>query len=201
MPNIITILTLLPVLKVLKEELQPVLKEQTSTVLAMAAIWGANIGGMGSMVGSPANVLLIGFLEIYQIAGREQINFLNWFAWGVPLATLFLVFAWGILRIFMIPKISHTDHEISIHIKAYEWKPEQTHVLFIFLGFIFFWVLESIIESLTPNQYGAWKTVLSLVYFSVFIAQTFIFKQKAEAQSGLGEAPKFPSRLAVRHAS
>ena len=45
------------------------------------------------------------------------------------------------------------------------------------------------------------KKKVSILGISGIENKTFIFKQKAEAQSGIGEAPKFPSRLAVRHAS
>ena len=41
MPNVITVLTLLPALKILNEKLQPVLKEYTATVLALAAPTGS----------------------------------------------------------------------------------------------------------------------------------------------------------------
>ena len=56
-----------------------------AVVLGLA--YAATIGGVGSAIGTPANLLAIDFLG--SVTGRE-INFIDWFAFGLPMVVLFL---------------------------------------------------------------------------------------------------------------
>lgn len=59
--------------------------------LMLAIAFGANIGGMGTLIGTPPNALLAGFLEdSYGI----EIGFVQWMAVGVPFAALLLALSW-----------------------------------------------------------------------------------------------------------
>lgn len=98
-PNLISVLTLLPALKMLIERLAPppelkAERRRTVTYLTCSLIWGANIGGNSSLTGSPANLLLLLFLEIFQVPGREKVGFLVWYLWGIPLVAAFGFLAW-----------------------------------------------------------------------------------------------------------
>ena len=57
-PNAITVLTLLPLLELLRRsyEKSNVSSRKMATMLALATIYGANIGGMGSVTATPAPV-------------------------------------------------------------------------------------------------------------------------------------------------
>jgi solute carrier family 13 (sodium-dependent dicarboxylate transporter), member 2/3/5 len=69
------------------------------TVLAMALIYGANLGGVGSLLGSPANLYLLVNLSIFDIAGRESLHFVSWLLFGLPMATTLVFLGWGMLRL------------------------------------------------------------------------------------------------------
>lgn len=106
-PNMIAVLTLLPALKLLIGQLTPPdasrrQRRKIATFLACSVIWGANIGGNLSLTGSPANLLLLGFLALFRVPHRESINFLSWFGWGIPMVIVFDLAAWllaiGIFR-------------------------------------------------------------------------------------------------------
>lgn len=56
-----------------------------AVVLGLA--YAATIGGVGSAIGTPANLLAIRFVD--ELTGR-QISFVEWFAFGLPLVVLFL---------------------------------------------------------------------------------------------------------------
>ena len=104
-PNMISVLTLLPALKLLIERLTPLdaprsQRRKVATYLTCSLIWGANIGGSSSLTGSPANLLLIFFLELQEMPGRSGIGFLTWLFWGVPLVLVFNILAWAVGRIF-----------------------------------------------------------------------------------------------------
>jgi sodium-dependent dicarboxylate transporter 2/3/5 len=98
-PNFITALALLPVLENLQKHFEqqfaPHLVRRLTTAMVLAAIYGCNIGGMGSLIGSPANALMLGALELYQAPGREKVNFLSWFGWSLPLTAILIGCAWA----------------------------------------------------------------------------------------------------------
>lgn len=98
-PNMLTVLVLLPAMERLREQngLPGSGMEKLMTPLALALIYGANIGGMGSLVGSPANALMLGALELYRVPAREAVEFISWLIWGIPLVMAMLLAAWGVL--------------------------------------------------------------------------------------------------------
>ncbi|HSR66795.1 MAG TPA: SLC13 family permease [Acidobacteriota bacterium] len=98
-PNVITTLTLLPALLLLIQHLTPqeagaVEQKQLTTYLACSLIWGSNIGGNASVIGSPANLVLLFFLEVFQVPGGDQVGFLTWLTWGLPLVLALDLAAW-----------------------------------------------------------------------------------------------------------
>lgn len=67
-----------------------------ATALALAVAYGANVGGLGTLIGTPPNALLAGFMaETYDL----EIGFAQWLAFGLPLVAIglplvFAVLAW-----------------------------------------------------------------------------------------------------------
>ncbi|MDZ7359310.1 MAG: SLC13 family permease [candidate division KSB1 bacterium] len=107
-PNFITALALLPILENLRKHFEqqyaPQLARRLTTAMVLAAIYGCNLGGMGSLIGSPANALMLGALELYQAPGREKINFLSWFGWSLPLTAILIGCAWVQLVYVILPR-------------------------------------------------------------------------------------------------
>ncbi len=68
--------------------------EETGTALMLAIAFGASIGGLGTLVGTPPNALTAGFLEeAYGI----RIGFARWMAIGLPMVAVTLPLTWLIL--------------------------------------------------------------------------------------------------------
>ena len=68
--------------------------------LMLGIAYAASIGGVGTLIGTPPNVLLAGILEdSYGI----ELSFLGWMAFGVPFVALFLPLAWLWLTRFAYP--------------------------------------------------------------------------------------------------
>jgi sodium-dependent dicarboxylate transporter 2/3/5 len=62
--------------------------------LLIGVAWSASIGGMGTPVGTPTNLIVIGYLE------REfgiEVSFVQWMALGIPTVLLLIPAAWLIL--------------------------------------------------------------------------------------------------------
>jgi sodium-dependent dicarboxylate transporter 2/3/5 len=101
-PNVITVLTLLPVIKILCKIFEDALPHKyraIETVFPLAIIYGANIGGMGSITGTPANGILVLYATLYAVPGREWLSFEFWLLWGVPLVIMFILAAWAVLSV------------------------------------------------------------------------------------------------------
>ena len=68
--------------------------------LLLGLAYGANIGGLGTLIGTPPNALLAGFMaETYDVT----IGFLEWMFVGVPLVLVSLPLAWLLLARVLHP--------------------------------------------------------------------------------------------------
>lgn len=112
-PNVIAVLTLLPLINLILEGYDGNLKQmkKISTMFALGVMYGANIGGMGSVTATPANGILVTFLAIKDVASSESITFSTWLIWGVPLVIIFSFAAWLLLLVLFQPG------KIQLHIK------------------------------------------------------------------------------------
>ncbi|WP_428097877.1 SLC13 family permease [Candidatus Rariloculus sp.] len=65
-----------------------------ATALLLSVAYGANIGGVATLIGTPPNALLAGFmLETYDV----QIGFAQWMLVGLPVSGIMLVLCWFVL--------------------------------------------------------------------------------------------------------
>jgi sodium-dependent dicarboxylate transporter 2/3/5 len=62
-------------------------------LLVLAVAYGASVGGLGTPIGSPTNLVAMGFLERQGIA----ISFPQWMALALPVTLLMLVLIWALL--------------------------------------------------------------------------------------------------------
>jgi solute carrier family 13 (sodium-dependent dicarboxylate transporter), member 2/3/5 len=68
--------------------------------LMLGIAYAASIGGIATIIGSPPNVILVGFLK------REhgvEISFAQWMMFGVPLVLVFLPIAWAMITWVLYP--------------------------------------------------------------------------------------------------
>jgi solute carrier family 13 (sodium-dependent dicarboxylate transporter), member 2/3/5 len=69
-----------------------------ATCLMLAVAYSASIGSIGTLIGTPPNLFMRGFLEsTYGI----EIGFGQWMLVGVPLSITFLILAWMVLTFFL----------------------------------------------------------------------------------------------------
>lgn len=70
------------------------------TCMLLGVAFAANIGGMATLIGTPPNALLAGFLrEAYGL----EIGFAQWMAMGLPVAAALLLIAWWVLTRLLFP--------------------------------------------------------------------------------------------------
>lgn len=80
---------------------------QFATCLVLAIAYSASIGGVGTLIGSPPNLVAAGFLESRLDC---SIGMLDWMRFGLPLVLVFLPLAWAYLVWFAFPlRMQHGD--------------------------------------------------------------------------------------------
>jgi solute carrier family 13 (sodium-dependent dicarboxylate transporter), member 2/3/5 len=80
--------------------------QHTRTALLLGMAYAASIGGMGTLLGTPPNLILAGAAR--ELAGQE-VSFLAFLAFGVPLVLLLLPLCWAMLVFVMFPSRAELD--------------------------------------------------------------------------------------------
>lgn len=184
-PNTITVLALLPVLKRLDADFARQGAKGMTTVLMCSAIYGAAIGGMGSMIGSPANAILFGALDLFEVPGRERITFFNWFLWSVPLVVMLVAAAWGVAAGLGLPAAAKAV-TVRMDCVGEECRitSRQRYGGAFFWLYMGFWVLESAVRGAAPD-YGAVAPLPGLAFTGLFVYLLFV-RQAPPSQAGSG---------------
>ena len=106
--------------------------------LALAIPVAANLGGIGTPIGTPPNATAVKFLAE---AGYE-VTFMEWMLRMVPYVIIMILVAWVILQVFFPFKSEKVVLEIPENKKEKSWKSMVVWVTFI--GTILLWATESL---------------------------------------------------------
>ncbi len=123
--------------------LAPVLKslpdDETGKVgLALSIPIAANLGGIGTPIGTPPNAIALGALE----NAGYNISFVTWMVRMIPFVLVMILFAWLLLQIFFPFKSDKIELKIEAKDQKKDWR---TYVAWItFFLTIILWVTESI---------------------------------------------------------
>lgn len=82
------------------------------TALLLAIAYAASIGSVATIIGTPPNGILVGFLA----EQGQAVGFAQWMRFGVPVAVVFLVIAWWLLTrvVFRLPSRGFAGGETAI---------------------------------------------------------------------------------------
>jgi sodium-dependent dicarboxylate transporter 2/3/5 len=138
-----TSLMLLPVaLAVLERAEDP----RLATPLLLGMAYAASIGGLGTPIGTPANLV---FIQVYGDTTGESIDFLTWMSWGLPVALLLLPVCF-----FWISR--GLTHKRPIELpQSGEWRPAEKRVLIVFAITACAWMTRT-------QPFGGWSTLVGL---------------------------------------
>lgn len=180
-PNVVAILAILPLLEILQKDLNYIYtndKTELNTPLALSSLYGANIGGTGSISGSPASLILIGFLIAHKIPSVEKLNFFSWLGWGFPLVVIFSGLSVLVLIYTSIPKKirSAKINFVQIHQHKKHYLHEKTAIWLSISSFIF-WLLISALNLLIKKWF-LYTTILAFLFNIAFVLVTFFIKIK-----------------------
>jgi len=121
--------------------------------LLLAVAFGCNIGGMGTLIGTPPNALLAAYLE--DSFGRE-ISFLRWLTFGLPLVLISLPVLYVVLTKWVYPVNTKElpegkkllDETID---KLGNITGPEINVAIVFTLTAFCWISRPLIENLIPG--------------------------------------------------
>lgn len=132
--------------------------------LSLSIPISANLGGIGTPIGTPPNATAAGYLEQAGLA----INFGEWCIHLIPYVIIMILIAWVVLR-FMFPfKTKELILEIPESDKEKDWKYYLVWVTFV--GTILLWATESI-TKINSN-------VVALIPLAVFTATGLFGKEE-----------------------
>ncbi len=104
LPNVIAAMAFVPLLPRFIEHFSfddERARNRMTTAYALATIWGANIGGMGAVIGGVSNMILIGYARTHGVPGADSLNFLTWFSFGIPISATLVLVCWAVMRVML----------------------------------------------------------------------------------------------------
>ncbi|KAM7536789.1 hypothetical protein Aperf_G00000086144 [Anoplocephala perfoliata] len=75
--------------------------KKLACAFSLGVAYSSSCGGMGTVIGTPTNVVLTGFAS-NRYGSDTSLNFGSWIAYGVPLSFIMLIVTWAILGIIFI---------------------------------------------------------------------------------------------------
>ncbi len=130
----------------------PTSRKNLSIVLMLAVAYGASIGGLGTLIGTPPNALLAAYLS------REHgivIGFAQWMVLGIPLVVLMLAGAWAVLtRLHPIGAMFGDDAGDVVETELRQlgaMTPAETRVAYIFVLTALAWMTRPLYASFIPG--------------------------------------------------
>ncbi len=135
--------------------------DRGKTAIALSIPFAANIGGMGTPIGTPPNAVALKYLT-----GENAVSFGEWMTFGVPLVIVLLLIVWWLLlRFFPV-----STPKISLSISGEFLKNRRAIIVYVtFVATILLW--------LTDFIHGMNSYIVAMVPVSVFLATGIINKE------------------------
>ena len=124
------------------------------TGLALSIPVAANVGGLGTPVGSPPNAIALGQLT----AMGEQVSFLGWMLLAVPLMLVVLLFAWWFLTRRYVPPGVPLDLELTAD---FDRSPAARLFYVVAAGTVTLWLTEPL-HGISSSTVGFLPVVVLL---------------------------------------
>lgn len=143
---------LTPVLALFKPE------DRGRAAFALCIPIGANVGGIGTPIGTPPNAIALKFMQDIGL----DVSFGKWMAFGIPFVIVMLFIAW-VLLLKMFP-ISQPSLDLSKELKGKFLKTPKAIVVYItFIVTILMWVIPKDVHGLDSNSVA----IIPIAVFSI----------------------------------
>lgn len=142
----------------------PVVKDMKPTDrgragLVLAIPFAANVGGIGTPIGTPPNAIAMKYLT-----GDSAISFGAWMAFAVPYVIVLLLITWVVL-LFLFPAATK---EVHVSMKGKFLKTGKAYVVYAVFGLtILLWLLGSGVHGMSSH-------VVALIPVTLFVATKIV---------------------------
>ncbi len=137
--------------------------EALKVPLLLGIAFAANVGGIGSPIGTPPNLVMMG---AYKDLGQPELSFTEWMKFGVPVTVTMVLFIWLWLSRGITGK-----ERIALPDPG-TWRTPEVRTLLVFILTALAWITRS-------EPFGGWKTWLDLPQANdasvAFVAVIFLF--------------------------
>ena len=118
--------------------------------LVLAVAWSATIGGLGTLLGSPPNAIVAGYIS--DELGKT-VGFAQWMMLGVPIVVVFIGLAWLLLTRFIfrfhLDEVPGGKQLINDEIAALgPMSQGEKIVRAVFIGAAFFWIVPGLLSNI-----------------------------------------------------
>jgi len=163
---------LAPVLKLFDED------DRGKAAFALAIPLGANIGGMGTPIGTPPNAIALGALNDAIARGdliANPVTFGQWMAFGIPYVIILMVVAW--LLLLKIYPIKMKEMVLNIEgAGKFDTSPKAIIVYITFVVCVVLWVTGKGVHGINDNA-------IAMIPMAVFALTGVITKKDLNAMS------------------
>ncbi|WP_456297262.1 SLC13 family permease [Vibrio sp. AK197] len=136
-------------------------KDPGKVAFALCIPVAANIGGIGTPIGTPPNAIALKYL-----VGDNLISFGEWMVFGVPFVVVMMALAWGLLNSLYPAK----QRSIELSIKGKFLKTPKAYVVYITFGL-------TILLWLMGDLHGMNSYTIALIPVAVFSLTGIINKE------------------------
>ena len=138
-------------------------KKENVVAFGLALAFSANIGGIGTIVGTPPNAIGISFLE-----GDDAIGYGQWMLFALPFVVVMLGFLWLLLlRLFPIHKEEVVDLKMKVSFRQ-DWEALVVYVTFPLT--VVLWLLDFV--------HGMNAYLVAMIPVAVFSVTSIIDKEE-----------------------
>lgn len=187
--NMATTLMLLPIVMAVVEKASD---QRLRVALLLGVAYAASVGGVGTPVGTPPNLI---FIENYRIATGNEVTFTKWMSWAlpivvvmVPIMALWLTRGLGKQATIDLPKVGR-------------WRTEEIRTLAVFAVTAALWITRK-------EPFGGWSEWLNMpgavdssVALLAVVAMFLIPNGKGERLLDWETAVKIPWGILILFAS
>jgi len=137
-------------------------KSKFGAGLMLSIAYAASIGGIGTLIGTPPNVVLAGFAEILL---HINITFQNWLTIGLPLVVVLLPLTWWVVITINPPELTRLSGSRETARKKIKdlgkLRGGERNTCIIFLLTAFLWTVRSGFH-IGPLNIPGWTTLLNV---------------------------------------
>ena len=137
--NTATAVMMLPIALAVIDESQD---KNLAAPLLLAIAYGCSIGGLGTPIGTPPNLV---FMQQYRIFTGNTVSFTEWMSWGLPTVLLLVPLA----GFWLTRNLNHLGELVMP--PPGPWRPEERRVMIVFGITILAWLTRI-------EPFGGWST-------------------------------------------